>query len=365
MIDGESPYSSWFSKTAAPPGGHFYIMSAILKFVYVNNFRAVCRNSTKLHTNDRWWEMPAPANFRTCLPTVAPPVGHLFFILYFFLLILKNVWRNSMHLHINDRWEKTQRPACFRTSSPTAVPSSGHFSFRYWLFVLMLKTVWRISMKLHMNGRWWELPKAADFRKHSSWAVPSGGHFYFTSAILKFFYVNNFKDASRNSTKLHTSNRWWVMPTTVDFPWATVAPPVGHFYQIFTFFLLIFKTVWPKLTELHIIDREKTQHQPVFEPAGPPQRPLVDIFILDFDSLSCSKLFNGFQRNFTRMIDGGSCLLQLIFKNTCPQQRPLAAFLFWHFYDYFQNQLMDFNETSHIWLMQGDVFSCWFSEMIA
>ena len=134
-----------------------------------------------------------------------------------------------------------------------------------------------------MNGRWRELPKAADFRKHSSWAVPSGGHFYFTSAILNFFYVNNFKAASRNSTKLHTSNRWWVMPTTVDFPWATVAPPVGHFYQIFTFFLLIFKTVWPKLTELHIIDREKTQHQPVFEPAGPPQRPLVDIFILDFD----------------------------------------------------------------------------------
>ena len=189
MIDGESPYSSWFSKTAAPPGGHFYIMSAILKFVYVNNFRAVCRNSMKLHTSDRWWEMPAPANFRTCLPTVAPPVGHLFFILYFFLLILKNVWRNSTHLHINDRWEKTQRPACFRTSSPTAVPSSGHFSFRYWLFVLMLKTVWRISMKLHMNGRWWELPKAADFRKHSSWAVPSGGHFYFTSAILKFFML--------------------------------------------------------------------------------------------------------------------------------------------------------------------------------
>ena len=60
-------------------------------------------------------------------------------------------------------------------------------------------------------------------------------------------------------------------------------PLLAIFIRFLLFFLLIFKTVWPKLTELHIIDREKTQHQPVFEPAGPPQRPLVDIFILDFD----------------------------------------------------------------------------------
>ena len=81
----ETPQQMIF-ENARPQQRHLmailYFISAILKFVYVNNVKAVRRNSMKLHTRDQWGDMSTPADFTTCSPIVVPPIGH-FFILDF------------------------------------------------------------------------------------------------------------------------------------------------------------------------------------------------------------------------------------------------------------------------------------------
>ena len=147
-------------------------MSAILKCVYVNNFKAVWRNSTELHTIDRWWEMPTPGDFRTRPPTVAPPIGHfLFYIFTFscsFSKLLKEIhWNFALMI---DGRRRIHRLVAEPTR-PRQRPLVDIFILDFDFFVLIFKTVWRISMKLHTNDRQRESPYCSWFSKtlaHSS-----------------------------------------------------------------------------------------------------------------------------------------------------------------------------------------------------
>ena len=127
------------------------------------------------------------------------------------------------------------------------------------------------------------------------------------------------------------------------------APCWPFFILNFYFFLLIIKTVWHNSMKLHINDRlEKTQTPACFRTSSPNVAPPGGHSY--FKSLTflclCSKLFDGFQRNFTQIVDGGIRLQQLIFENVRPQQRP-----WWPFLLYFRPfwNLLNANNLETVW----------------
>ena len=93
----------------------------------------------------------------------------------------------------------------------------------------------------------------------------------------------------------------------------TQRPLLDIFTLDFDFFVLIFKTVWWISMKLHTNDRRREYLlQLIFENTSPQQRPLAAIFILwrpfwNLFLLITSKPFDGFQRNFTQVIDGERC----------------------------------------------------------
>ena len=131
--------------------------------------------------------------------------------------------------------------------------------------------------------------------------------------------------------------------STSEFPnlLAYSSTPCWPFIFHFIFFLAYFEKCLTKFNasshKWSMGENTKTTLFPN-QLARPLQCPLVDIFLLDIDFLcSCSKLFDEFRWNFTWMVDGESCLKQLIFENTHLEQCPLVAIFilprpFWNFF---------------------------------
>ena len=148
---------------------------------------------------------------------------------------------------------------------------------------------------------------------------------YWPLFILDFyFFLLIFKNVWRNSMKLCTNDRSEKThtPACLRTNSPNAAPPIGHFYFRFWLFVLIFKTVWWISMKLHTNDRRREYLlQLIFENTSPQQRPLAAIFILwrpfwNLFLLITSKPFDGFQRNFTQVIDGERCQHQSISEPT-------------------------------------------------
>ena len=161
------------------------------------------------------------------------------------------------------------------------------------------------SMVRDANTRWFPNPPAYSSTPYWPFFIL---HFYFFLLI--------FKTPQRNSLKLRINDRWEKTHTPAccrtNSPQA--APPSGHFYFRFRLLCAYFQNCLANFDETsHEWSTERESLlQLIFKNTSPQQHHLAAIFIFcrpfwNLFMLITSKPFDGIQRNFTQVIDGESC----------------------------------------------------------